>query len=182
MGLQQRITELLPEIDDVQDNALRERVVAAWMAAAKHGGWTEEDLEEIPLTLLIEGVSVSLFTHIRAVTRTAVAIADILEDTYGDLLDINRDHLIMAGLLHDVGKLLEYERTAEGKIQKSRSGRLLRHPISGAVLAGELGVPEEVLHIIAGHSKEGDFSPRTVEGVIIHHADFVHFESFKALK
>lgn len=182
MGLQNRIVELLPEIDDIQDNALRERVVAAWMAAAKYGGWSEEQLEQIPFTLLIEEVTVGLFTHIRAVTQTAIAIARALEEAYGDLLEINRDQLIAGGLLHDVGKLLEYERTAEGKIQKSRSGQLLRHPISGAVLAGELGVPDEVLHIIAGHSKEGDFSPRTIEGVILHHADFANFESFKTLR
>ena len=182
MGLQQRIIELLPEIDDVEDNALRERVIAAWMAAVKRGGWSEEELEAIPFTLLIEGVSVGLFAHVRAVTQTAVAIARVLEDTYGDSIELNRDRLIAAGLLHDVGKLLEYERDAEGNIRKGRSGKLLRHPISGAVLAGELGIPEEILHVIAGHSKEGDFSPRTVEGVIIHHADFVNFESFKALK
>ncbi len=182
MGLQGKIIELLPEIDDIEDNTLRERVIAAWMAAAKHGGWTKDDLEDIPFTLLIEEVSVGLFTHVRAVTQTALAIARVIEETYGDSVAIDRDCLIAGGLLHDVGKLLEYERSAEGKIQKSRSGKLLRHPISGAVLAGELGVPEEILHVIAGHSKEGDFGPRTIEGVILHHADFVNFESFKALR
>ena len=32
MGLQKRIVELLPEIDDIKENTLRERVIAAWMA------------------------------------------------------------------------------------------------------------------------------------------------------
>ena len=33
--------------------------------------------------------------------------------------------------------------------------------------------------MIAYHSKEGDLGKRTVEAIIIHHADFVNFEPLK---
>jgi hypothetical protein len=42
------------------------------------------------------------------------------------------------------------------------------------------GVPDEICHMIAAHSKEGDLGKRTTEGFIIHHADFMSFEPFKA--
>jgi hypothetical protein len=34
--------------------------------------------------------------------------------------------------------------------------------------------------MIAAHSKEGDLGRRTTESIIIHHADFLSFEPFKA--
>jgi len=34
-------------------------------------------------------------------------------------------------------------------------GRYLRHPFSGVGLAFKHGVPEEVMHVIATHSKRG---------------------------
>ena len=62
---------------------------------------------------------------------------------------------------------------------KSREGKLLRHPISGAAFAFKYDIPQEVLHIIAAHSKEGDGVRRTVEAVIVNHADFVNFDALK---
>jgi hypothetical protein len=47
------------------------------------------------------------------------------------------------------------------------------------VFAAQFDIPQEVLHIIAAHSKEGDGARRTVEAVIVNHADFVNFEALK---
>ena len=35
------------------------------------------------------------------------------------------------------------------------------------------------INIIAYHAKEGDLAKRSVEAIIVHHADFVSFEPFK---
>ncbi len=78
-----------------------------------------------------------------------------------------------------MGKLLEIS-FQEGKFVKSRSGELVRHPFSGAALAARFDLPLEIIHIIAAHSKEGDSWGRTIEGIIIHHADFVNFDVLKA--
>jgi hypothetical protein len=64
----------------------------------------------------------------------------------------------------------------KGYVQ-SAYGKLIRHPISGASLAEEVGLPPEVVHIIWTHSHEGDKTPRTVESVLVHHADFANFEA-----
>jgi putative nucleotidyltransferase with HDIG domain len=89
--------------------------------------------------------------------------------------DLNYDYIVAGGLCHDVGKLLEYERVQK-KVKKSRYGELLRHPISGAMLAQEVGLPLEVIHIIAAHSTEGEKLKRTPEAIIIHHCDFIDFD------
>ena len=77
-----------------------------------------------------------------------------------------------------MGKLLEYEKK-DGKVVKSRRGKWLRHPFSGVGLGFKRGMPEEVLHMIAMHAKEGNLSPRMPAGVLVHHADFMNFEPFK---
>ena len=92
---------------------------------------------------------------------------------------IDMDILIAGAILIDVGKLMEYE-IKDGKLSTSSAGKVLRHPFSGVAIADRFGLPPEVQHIIATHSKEGDLGMRTVESIIVHHADFVSFEPFKA--
>ena len=96
--------------------------------------------------------------------------------------DLDVDLVIACGLLHDVGKALEYKRNPDGSATKSRNGELLRHPVSGAALALEMGLPEEVAHVIAAHSKEGEFVSRLPEAILIFHCDFIDFEIAKTKK
>jgi putative nucleotidyltransferase with HDIG domain len=173
-----KVRELLPEMELIKQEDLKERVAATWADAVDQGGWSVEDLGSIPFTLLIPDCSFDLVHHTRAVTRTAVAIAGTLKESYGDAVTIDMDLLVAGSLLHDVGKLLEYAKEG-GAVVKSRKGALLRHPLSGQALAYKHGLPFEILNMIAYHSKEGDLGKRTVEGIIIHHSDFVNFEPLK---
>jgi putative nucleotidyltransferase with HDIG domain len=172
------IHELLPELELIRREDLREAVAATWADAMDQGGWVPEDLPGIPFTLLIPDCKFDLVHHTRAVTRTAVAIAEVLRESYGPDIRLDMDLLVAGGLLHDVGKLLEYVKQGDAVV-KSRAGTLLRHPLSGQALAYKHGLPFEVLNTIAYHSKEGDLGKRTVEGIIIHHSDFVNFEPLK---
>ena len=174
-----KIKDLLPEIELIKQEDLRDTVAETWADAIEQGGWSLEDLGSIPFTLLIPDCRFDLVHHTRAVTKTAVAIAETLKANYGDAVSIDMDLLIAGSLLHDVGKLLEYAREG-GAVVKSRKGALLRHPLSGQALAYKHGLPFEILNMIAYHSKEGDLGKRTVEGIIIHHSDFVNFEPLKA--
>ena len=173
-----KVRDLLPELDLIKQEDLRESVAATWAEAIEQGGWGLEDLRRIPFTLLIPDCRFDLVHHTRAVTKTAIAIAETLKENYGDAVRIDMDLLVAGSLLHDVGKLLEYV-SKDGEIVKSRKGALLRHPLSGQALAYKHGLPFEVLNMIAYHSKEGDLGKRTVEGIIIHHSDFVNFEPLK---
>jgi putative nucleotidyltransferase with HDIG domain len=173
------VRKLFPEIDMIRDTKLREQTADVWVDALRGGGWEIADMAAIPFTLLIE-TKFSLVEHTRAVTRTAMAIADTMTEAYGDAMPINRDHLIAGGILHDVGKLLEYRKEG-GKVVKSDMGKDLRHPFSGTALAYAKGLPSSVCHLIAVHAKEGDGARRNPEAFIIHHADFANFESLKVL-
>lgn len=177
--MRKKLEALFPEINLIEKVDLREKTIAVWTEALEVSGWSVEDLEKIPFTLLVPNTEVSLATHVRAVTLCSLRLAEILETNYPNQVRIDRDILVCGALLHDVGKLFEIKRQS-GKYLKSREGELLRHPISGAALAARFSLPIEVLHIIAGHSKEGDNWKRTAEAIIIHHADFVNFDVLKA--
>jgi len=174
-----KIESLFPEVEQIQDETLRAAVKAVWMEAIEYRGWTESLLRAIPFTLLAENVSIPFIDHVRAVCRMCIACDEVMGEIHQERkTPVNRDHLIAGALLADVGKLMEYE-IVDGKSVKSSYGRYLRHPFSGVGLAFKHGIPEEVMHIIATHSKEGAGEKRSAESIIFHHADFIDFELVK---
>lgn len=160
------IEQIIPEIKEIRDKELREKVKKVWEYAIEVGGWKDFPLNKIPFTLLIP-TQRDLITHTRMVTKMAIAVGR----TRGD---VDMDLLIAGAILHDVGKLLEYE-LKDGKVVKSEYGKRIRHPVSGAMLAEKFDLPWKVSHIIASHSKEGDFIKRIPEAVIVNHCDFTDF-------
>jgi putative nucleotidyltransferase with HDIG domain len=174
------LIELIPEFNLFDDEALKLDTLNAYVDALESGGWKPADLKRMPFTLLIDPCPATMVDHIRGVTRLALAIADALEQVHPDKpqMKASRDILLAGALLHDIGKLVEYEKKG-GKFQVSRLGKLLRHPISGMGIASAAGLPEEVQHAIVYHSHEGDKNRATLEAIIINHADFLNFEPFK---
>jgi hypothetical protein len=175
------IHDIWPELDWIEDVPLREKTARVWEYAIEQSPLTAEDLEEIPFTLLTKR-AVSFMAHKRSVVHVCRDSANTMREFYGDTIPIDMDVLISGAILIDVGKLLEYEKDASGKVVQSNYGSLLRHPFSGVGLAMRFDLPPEVCHMIAMHAKEGDTGQRTTEGLIAHHADFMTFEPFKLLK
>jgi putative nucleotidyltransferase with HDIG domain len=163
------IRKLLPEISRIREAKLRDGVIDVWLLAAEKGGW--DKIDDIPFTLLAK-TKRTLIQHTRSVTKMAIAVAE----ARGDL---NTDIIVAAGLVHDVGKLLEYSRKRK-TITKSPHGKLVRHPVSGYGLAIEVGLPLAVAHVIAAHSKEGEGGFRSKEAIVIHHCDFIDFDIERA--
>jgi putative nucleotidyltransferase with HDIG domain len=161
----------------IEDPELRAKVVKAWALACERGGWESVDeLRAMPFTLLTETRGVNFIEHTVAVTEGAFGLAKAQEAAYHQVpYHIDYDRLLAGGLLHDVGKLLEFERDGKGGFRKSRAGMCARHPISGTTVAHEVGMPDEVLNTIACHAKEGDGRPQVLETVLIHQADFGTF-------
>lgn len=176
--MRNKLLSLMPEFQEIKNRELQEKTIQVWLEAMQENHWTVEDLQAMPFTLLIRHTPVNIITHTRAVTQCSLQIAEVLLKEYQGKVVIDRDFLLSGALLHDVGKLFEYE-IKDQEFVKSRSGKLLRHPLSGAAFASRFKMPEEILHIIAAHSKEGDGARRTVEAIIVNHSDFVNFESLQ---
>ncbi|MEE8576968.1 MAG: HD domain-containing protein [candidate division Zixibacteria bacterium] len=173
------VVRLLPEMNEIVDPGLKEKVSACWSEAIEFRGWTEELLRSIPFTLLADNVKITFIDHVRAVGRMCLAADDVLKDIHGaNRTAINRDFLIAGALLADVGKLMEFE-IVDGKPIKSDFGKHIRHPFSGVGLAFKHDLPSEVMHIIATHSKEGVGEKRSPESIVFHHCDFIDFELVK---
>ena len=159
------------ELQWIKDEKLKNKVIDVWNEAANRGNWNS--IEDAPFTLLIEN-SGKLTDHTKRITNIAKAVYDQRQE------NLNLDYLIAGALLHDVGKLLEYVKEG-GKYVKGEYGKSFRHPVSGALLAKELGLPDEIVLIIYAHSHEGDNIKRSPEAVIVNHSDFIDFEIKKSL-
>lgn len=173
------IWDKMPSIGKIGSQTLADGVKKAWEIAIAESTWDEHELSEIPFTLLIPDCPVNLLLHTESVTATAYAAAAELA-RLNPALNIDLDIVLAGGLIHDVGKLWEYEKK-DGSVVKSYRGKLLRHPFSGAIIAARAGLPEEIQSIAATHSVEGERGGRTIEANIIYHADYINFESYKIM-
>ena len=159
--------ELIPEFGEIRDPALRGLSLKATQAAAEKGGWTEETIGLAPVTVSYPGCDCSLLEHVRKVVQTCIANYDLLGGFYErNGCPMDRDLIVCGALLHDIGKFTEFTMRG-GEAVHSRSAALIRHPLAGAILAAETGLPDVIVNLIATHSFEGDRSVRTKE------ADFV---------
>ncbi|GAB4315288.1 MAG: HD domain-containing protein [Candidatus Sumerlaeia bacterium] len=118
-----------------------------------------------------------LLEHTLKVLRVALSIAEHYPG-------YNRDLLVSATLLHDLGKIWEFE--YETSIRYSDRGRLIGHIVLGIELVHEKiraigGMPEEksvlLIHTILAHHGEREWGspkrPKTLEALILHFADLL---------
>ncbi len=174
--MKERIIEAIPEINLIKDADLRAKTLQIWEDAVREGGWDWETVLRMPFSVHVENCNITFIEHVRTVCKMCVAVHDVLKEAYADRTRLDRDHLIAGALLADVGKLIEYEENEDGEITKAGRGKHLRHTFIGVAMAHKRGIPPEVQHIIATHSKEGEMMQRSNESVIFHHADFIDFD------
>lgn len=173
----QKITllDIFPEFRWIASEELRECCLNTWLDAAEKGGWDESGLKKLPFVITeLKDCPVLLIDHVKNVTAAAKQNMELLNQRYPARRALKSDVVIAGAMLHDVGKLLEYEKY-EGGYRHSSYGDFLRHPVAGAILAAENGVPDEIVHIIATHSFEGDRSHQTKEAYIVKASDWLNF-------
>lgn len=176
--MREKILKIWPEIEWIKDKELKEKVIQCWVYAIENSVLTPEDLEKIPFSLLIKDCKITFMNHKRTAVQLAVEMAKIMKKNFGDEIKIDMDLLTAGAILIDIGKLLEYE-IVDGKLTTSSAGKLVRHPFSGLAIAAKFDLSPEIQHIIGTHSKEGDLGKRTIESIIVNHADFVSFDPFR---
>ena len=156
-----------PELDDVGDDDLRERVVEAWTLGLERGGW--RDVEDIPYAWNIHEVSNA--EHVRGVARIARETARQQRAFHG--ADPDLDVVLAAALLHDVGKCYEYVDHVDDDLladpDPTYAGEAVPHSLSGYALAHEVGCPLAVQRAIPHFI--GEVPARTLEAELVKSAN-----------
>jgi putative nucleotidyltransferase with HDIG domain len=174
-ALRQQVREELPEIAQIADTELQQKVAEAWAFALVHSSF--KSIREIPPAGnpdTNEARRGDQTDHLRGVTRLAVGIANEMGAAYPELA-IDMDTIVAGGLVHDVGKAWEFDpvnRKRWKDIQKETGRPSIRHPAFGAHICLTVGLPEEVAHIAMAHSGEGNLLLRSLECMIVHQADY----------
>jgi putative nucleotidyltransferase with HDIG domain len=160
-----QVREAFPELDDIEDDRLREQVVEAWVLGLERGGW--DHVESIPYAWNIH--EVSNVEHVRGVTEIALESARIQRERHGADPDV--DTIVAACLLHDVGKCYEYVEHVEDAADPDReyADEVIPHSLSGYALAHEVGCPLSVQRAIPHFI--GEIPDRTLEAELVNSAN-----------
>lgn len=112
-------------------------------------------------------------------TLEIIKICDLMCDIHPD---VNRDLLISGAILHDFGKVEEL--SIDGAFDYTDKGRLLGHIVIAAIEIDRVAktiewFPEDLknqlIHLVLSHQGKLEFAtpvePKTVEAIILYHAD-----------
>ena len=172
-----KLEEVFPDFLEIKNDALRAAACKAMELAMDKGGWTYETLPLCPVTLNWKNCDVTWIEHVTDVTRLCMLEFDALEKYYRRHGAVFRRDVVVAGaLLHDIGKLTEFV-CRDGAAVHGDNYELMRHPLSGAILAAQAGLPDEIVHLIAVHSFEGDRSYQTAESSFVRSIDMFVFQN-----
>lgn len=178
-----RILAEMPEIGWIGDESLRGRVIDTWVAALESANMSaigdmkpSGNYDSKPLRTGTQA------DHLRSVTRLALKTAEEMASLFPNF-SYDRDILIAGGLCHDIGKVWEFdpENVRRWKANPRATGMpSLRHPGYGIHICLTMGLPEEIAHIAAAHSGEGELLVRSLENTIIHWADYTFWRVVEA--
>lgn len=177
------------EITDMQEELARiqESITNPGLAALLHELFSDEPtFDNYCKAPAAKGVHHNYIHGLLEHSLSVARVADAIAGQYSD--EVNRDLLVTAALLHDIGKIAEFNYTRS--IDYSDEGRLLGHIVLGEkmvsdaidrVNASSQGGPFstelrlQLLHLVVSHHGERAFGspvePHTLEGFILNHAD-----------
>ncbi|MDP6787153.1 MAG: HD domain-containing protein [Rhodospirillales bacterium] len=173
----------LPEIEEISDPDLRDKVVEAWAFALAETSF--RSISEIPgagapgRNVLKTGTQAD---HLRGVAIQCIRVADEFKTQFPDF-PLKCDILIAGALVHDVGKPWEFapENQTRWEDDPRETGwPSIRHPPYGAHVCLSVGLPEAVAHIATAHSREGEAILRSLECTIVYYVDHAYWRILKA--
>ena len=183
-ALRRTVVEDLPELEQIENLALRIKAIEAWTFALAHSSFGRiSDIEpggNPGMNVLKRG---SQADHLRGVARLALHIADTFIAQRPEVR-IDRDVVLTGALCHDVGKPYEFDpvNIARWAEDPSATGQpTLRHTVFGTYVCLAVGLPEEIAHIACAHSLEGQHIGVSTECMIVRHADHAYWSVAGAL-
>jgi putative nucleotidyltransferase with HDIG domain len=165
---QEHILGLFPAIGKIKDDGIRQKVILTWYKAWKSSNFPRiEDVHHFePVRQRIAYTNVD---HTNQVCQACESIGKMAAEVLN--LRVNMDDLLAGALLHDVDKMVIFDAGSGGFTE---TGRRFSHAVMGAAMALMGGLPEAVAHMVGAHStKFSPISPRSIEALILHHADLV---------
>jgi putative nucleotidyltransferase with HDIG domain len=167
MDLLEALGHSVPAAHQLESTTLRDAVLRTWAASLERSPYAS--LEASPQAPHMP--TRSLLKHVNEVNARAVYLIEVARKEYG--LQADFDVTLATAILHDVDKPMIYR--WDGRDFTYADGRSLRdHGAVGAELCLEHGIPLEVAEMVRHHSAfASEGLPGTVEGTIVHYADFV---------
>ncbi len=165
--LADQIDRAFPDLAEVRDARLRDLARAQWRYVQAHGDPSHTDVERIPLTpsLPLERYG-GLASHVRAMMALARVVVPTYAKEWGTRLDL--DHFLVAAVVHDSAKVIEF--VPRDGVLAGTPG--YDHAIEGARIAQTVGLPPEIVHMVAVHGYIGPRRlPRTAAAQLFQFMD-----------
>ena len=178
-------TSLSPEITQIEDAGLADKLATAYATALSETEFTS--LDQMRCSGMVGLQHIPWLTqshHLRGVGRLTHLLASEMNQLYEDdqkRIDLDLDLALVAGLAHDLGKPFFYDpaNIERWEQNKATTGQPpFRHTFYGAHLALQAGLPIEVAHVIACHDvgMEGRHVAHSVYLDIVAHADNLYWQ------
>ncbi len=161
------IFDIFPEIHQITDATLKSVVVDSWTEYLDQHGYAA--IMKLPFSGFASDVT--LVDHVTCVAEIAMTMADTFIKRMA--VSVNKDLLMAAVLLHDLGKAYEYE-FVDGKWRKTTIGKQFMHGFWGTYRSLSHGASVDLAHLISTHTPISPVHPQLIEGVILHYADLAH--------
>ena len=162
-----KLPDDLPAIAQITSPALREAIAHCWSDSLSRSPY--ESLAVSPQAPHMP--SRPLLLHVNEVNARALELMEVAERDYG--LRPERDVTLATAILHDVDKPILY-RWDGASFSYAKGRSLSDHGAVGAELCLAHGIPLEIAEMVRHHSAfASEGLPGTVEGTIVHYADFV---------
>ena len=177
-GEKKNLMKQLPPINKIGDDTLRDMVIEVWVRFWRESPYN--DISEAPnFTSELSCSDETLVRHTNAVVNMSEAAAREFQKVYG--ASLNYDNLLAGVVLHDVDKLVLYGYQGNS-VELTELGRKVTHGEYGARVAKQVGLPEQVVNIIASHSLiKRETLPATIEAVLVSTCDWANFQSYRLM-
>jgi 23S rRNA maturation-related 3'-5' exoribonuclease YhaM len=164
-----QIEEVFPELDEIEDDELRQQVVRSYEITIEEGEF--DPLTDAPWGPHFEEAGDQrLVTHVREVVAISIAVTDCMMGLRR--IDVNRDYVVAGALVHDISKFFEYAGDTPTNIRN-----LLVHPHFCVYVLEKANIPVEVQHIAISHTGRSSIKPNTMEARIVSKSDWLAAES-----